>query len=108
MSYIKVLGAILLVAGTAIGGGMLALPVITGIYGFFSAIMLMLGAWLVNTYIAFLLLEANLWLEPGSSITSMAKATLGRIGVVIAWASSILFLYTLLVAYISGISEIIL
>jgi tyrosine-specific transport protein len=107
MRYGKVVGSILLVSNTAIGGGILALPAVTGSYSIYSASALLILVWLFNTCIAFLLLEANLWLPAGSSLISMAESTLGRLGKWSTWLSCILFLYTLIAAYISGLSEML-
>jgi tyrosine-specific transport protein len=98
----KLLGGILLVVGTAIGGGMLALPVATSATGFFNSTLLLFVCWLIMTASAFLILEVNLWLPANSNIISMAKATLGAPGQVVAWLSYLLLLYSLLAAYIAG------
>ena len=59
------------------------------------------------TFTGFLLLEVNLWLPPGSNMISMARATLGRSGQVIAWFFYCLLLYTLLSAYTAGGAELL-
>jgi tyrosine-specific transport protein len=102
---LKTLAAIGLVSGTAIGGGMLALPVVTASYGLLNTTLLFISIWLSNTFIALLFLEVNLWLQPGNSLISMAKQTLGKTGTMITWCIGCLFLYSLLVAYISGLSD---
>jgi tyrosine-specific transport protein len=46
--YVKhshILVAALLVAGTCVGGGMLALPVETGVIGFFPSLLIMVISW---------------------------------------------------------------
>lgn len=98
----KLLGGILLIVGTAIGGGMLALPIATSEMGFIYSTLLLFFCWFVMTMSAFLLLEVNLWLPTNSNIISMSKATLGRSGEIVAWISYILLLYSLLAAYIAG------
>lgn len=98
----KLLGGILLVVGTAIGGGMLALPVATSQAGFFYSTFLLFGCWLIMTASAFLILEVNLWLPADTNIISMAKATLGWPGQLIAWLSYLMLLYALLAAYMAG------
>lgn len=98
----KLLGGILLIIGTSIGGGMLALPIATAQIGFFYSSLLLFGCWFVMTAGAFLILEVNLWLPPNSNIISMAKATLGIPGELIAWLSYLLLLYSLMSAYIAG------
>jgi tyrosine-specific transport protein len=102
----KIVGSILLIVGTSIGAGMLALPIATAQLGFIGSILLLLGCWFVMTAGAFLLLEVNLWLPQNSNIISMAKVTLGPIGQVIAWVTYLLLLYSLLCAYIAGGSDL--
>lgn len=103
---VRLLGGVLLVMGTSIGGGMLALPVATAQSGFLGAGLLFVIAWMVMSFGALLILEVNLWLPPNSNIISMAKSTLGTGGQVITWVTYLLFLYGLLAAYISGGADI--
>ena len=103
----QLIGSILLISGTSIGAGMLALPVISAEEGFLTAVFLLFGCWAVMTLGAFLILEANLWFPANSNMISMAKATLGRIGQTIAWITYLFLLYSLLCAYISSISDIL-
>lgn len=101
------IGGILLIVGTSIGGGMLALPVATATSGFWHASLLMFACWLVMTFCAFLILEVNLWFPSNSNIISMAKATLGTIGQIVAWISFLLLLYSLLAAYIASGADVL-
>lgn len=103
----KIIGGILLIVGTSIGGGMLALPVSVATVGFVHATLFLVLCWLVMTAGAMLILEVNLQLPPGSNIISMAKSTLGLPGQLIAWVAYLLLLYTLLSAYISGGSDLL-
>ena len=103
----KFIGGILLIVGTSIGGGMLALPVSTAEVGFANSILFLILCWLVMTLGALLILEVNLRLPSGSNMVSMAKSTLGVPGQIIAWITYLLLLYTLLAAYISGGSDVL-
>lgn len=107
MSHAKLIGGVLLIVGTSIGGGMLALPVSTASTGLVQSIVLMLGCWLVMTLGALLILEVNLRLPPGSNMISMAKKTLGFPGQAVAWVAYLMQLYSLLGAYISGGSDVL-
>jgi tyrosine-specific transport protein len=98
----KLLGGVLLIVGTAIGGGMLALPIATSQAGFIHSTLLLFACWFVMTASALLVLEVNLWLPANSNIISMAKATLGGAGQLVAWLSYLLLLYSLLAAYMAG------
>lgn len=102
----KLIGGILLIVGTSIGGGMLALPVSTAEVGFGNSLFFLVFCWLVMTAGALLVLEVNLRLPAGSNMISMAKSTLGLPGEIIAWITYLFLLYTLLAAYISGGSDV--
>lgn len=102
----KLIGGTLLIVGTSIGGGMLALPVSTAEVGFGNSLLFLIFCWLVMTAGALLVLEVNLRLPPGSNMVSMAKSTLGLPGQIIAWITYLFLLYTLLAAYISGGSDV--
>ena len=102
----RFVGGILLIVGTSIGGGMLALPVSTAQAGFSNSIFFLVMCWLIMTIGALLTLEVNLRLPAGSNMVSMAKSTLGIPGQIIAWITYLLLLYTLLAAYISGGSDV--
>jgi len=107
-NYSKVIGGILLVSGTTIGAAMLALPVSTGLAGFWPSVALLIVCWLFMTYTAFLILEVNLWLGENTNLISMAKATLGRFGEVVSWATYLFLLYALTTAYIAGSGPIVI
>lgn len=98
----KLFGGILLVTGTTIGAGMLALPIATAELGFWGSLVLLIAGWAVMTACAFLFLEVNLWLPEKSNLISMAGVTLGRLGQGVAWVFYLLLLYSILSAYIAG------
>lgn len=103
----KIIGGVLLIVGTSIGGGMLALPMAAASGGYIHSLLLFLGAWLVTVLAAFYILEVNLWLPAGTNLVSMAKATLGKYGQLITWISYLLLLYSLLSAYIAGGADLL-
>jgi tyrosine-specific transport protein len=103
----KLIGGILLIVGTSIGGGMLALPVSTSEVGFVNSLFFLVLCWGIMTAGALLILEVNLRLPAGSNMISMAKSTLGLPGQIIAWITYLFLLYTLLAAYISGGSDVL-
>jgi len=99
----KIIGGILLVAGTTIGAAVLALPVTTGLVGFYPTLVLFLVYWVLMTFAALLFLEVNLWVEDGNvNIISMAHATLGKVGEAICWILYLFLLYTLTTAYMAA------
>jgi len=102
----RFIGGVLLIVGTSIGAGMLALPVANAAAGFWQSSLFLLLCWAAMTIGAFYILEANLYLPRGTNMISMATKTLGRPGLLIAWLSYLFLLYTLLSAYISGGSDV--
>ncbi|MEN9343693.1 MAG: putative tyrosine/tryptophan transport protein [Chlamydiota bacterium] len=102
----SVFGGILLIGGSCIGAGMLGLPILTGLCGFFPSIILLLVGWLFMTATALLLVEANGWFAHPVHLLSMTQKTLGKIGRGICWATYLFLFYALLVAYISGIGSL--
>lgn len=103
----RFIGGVLLIVGTSIGGGMLALPVANAATGFWQSSLFLLLCWFLMTLGAFFILEVNLYLPPGKNMVSMAVATLGTPGLIIAWLSYIFLLYALLSAYISGGADVL-
>ncbi len=102
----RLIGGILLIVGTSIGGGMLALPVANAATGFWASTAFLLLCWAAMTTGAFLILEANLYLPARTNMVSMAHATLGNAGEFVTWITYLCLLYTLLSAYISGGADV--
>lgn len=98
----KLLGGILLVIGTTIGAGMLALPVATAELGFWGSIALLTGSWLIMVICSFIFIEITLWLPPNTNLISMAGMTLGRPGQSLSWVVYSVLLYSIICAYIDG------
>lgn len=104
----KILGGILLVVGTTIGGGMLSLPITTAKSGFVYSSLLFILCWALMTFTAFLTLEVNLCFPKDSHMISMAKHTLGKTGAFLTWTIYLLLLYSVVAAYIAGGQDVFL
>lgn len=104
----RVVGAILLVAGTCVGAVTLALPVSIAPLGFLTTLGVFCAFWLMMWLSGLMVLEANLRLPESSSFISMARATLGRPGEWLSWCCYLLLLYSLLAAYLSGGGDLLL
>lgn len=102
----SILGGALLVAGTSIGGGMLALPVLTSVAGFLPSIVIYLLSWLFMAGTGLLFLEISQWLKGEANIVSMADSTLGHTGKSFAWFLYLFLFYCLTVAYMVGCGNI--
>lgn len=103
----SVIGGMLLIAGSCIGAGMLGLPIITGISGFFPSLSMLFLGWLFMTATALLLVEVNGWFSRQVNLLTMANHSLGKWGKGICWITYLFLFYALLVAYISGIGSLI-
>jgi tyrosine-specific transport protein len=101
----SVFGGMLLVAGSCIGAGMLALPVLTGLAGFVPSVFLFIIAWAFMTFTALLIIEANGWFLGQINYVSMIEKTLGSTGRILSWILYLFLFYSLLSGYI-GISGI--
>lgn len=100
-------GATLLVAGTAIGAGMLGMPIVTGISGFIPSLFVMVISWAFLLLTSFLMVDVNLSLKREGNIISMAAKTLGIGGKIFSWIVYLFLLYALDVAFIAGGSKIL-
>lgn len=98
----SIFGATLLVTGTAIGGGILALPIATGESGFFPSAVIMLISWAFMTITALYLLELTLAMPPGAHFITIASRLLGPLGKSIAWILYLFVGFASLVAYSAG------
>ncbi len=106
VSLSRRIGGMLLVTGTTIGAGMLALPAATSPSGFTTSIILLSFCWVMMAASGLLLLEVTLWMPRNTNLISMAKKTLGPIGELVTWGLYLLLLYALLAAYIAGGADI--
>lgn len=102
----SVLGGMLLIAGSCIGAGMLGLPIVTGLSGFFPSLAMFFCAWLFMTSTALLLVEVNGWFSRQVNLLTMTSHALGKWGKGVCWVTYLFLFYALLVAYISGIGSL--
>ncbi|WP_062267274.1 aromatic amino acid transport family protein [Endozoicomonas arenosclerae] len=98
----RCLGSVFILSGTAVGAGMLALPLVSAQLGFWVMLGLLATNFLVVVLAALITLEANLQIDPGCSLYSMAARVLGRWGKVLAVISPLLLFYSLMAAYLAG------
>ena len=98
----QTLGSTLLVAGTCIGAGMLALPLVTAVTGFWSGLLLMLLMWGLATYGGLLIAEACRACPEAENLHGMVGILLGKTGQTLAVLAMLFLYYSLCAAYISG------
>ena len=103
----KMLGSIAIVAGTAIGAGMLALPLATAALGMIPAILLMVVIWGLSAYTSLLMLEINLRSGVGDNVHAITGKLLGKKGQMVQGASFLSLLFALTAAYLTGGSSLL-
>lgn len=108
MTVGKFIGCVMMVAGSAIGAGILAMPMVSAFAGFTTTIIVVLFLWVLLTISGLLIVEASSALpDRACSFSSMAEKTLGFFGKSVVWVSYLLLLYATLVAYIAGGPDLI-
>ncbi|WP_121966020.1 aromatic amino acid transport family protein [Myroides sp. N17-2] len=103
----KLIGSSLIIAGTAIGGGMLAMPIISSGVGFIGITIVMILIWLAMCYTAILLVETYKDNNPEDGLSTMTYKYLGRAGSIVTGISMLTLMYALVSAYIAGGSDIL-
>ncbi|WP_040571549.1 aromatic amino acid transport family protein [Shewanella benthica] len=104
---LKMLGSIAIVAGTAIGGGMLALPLATASLGTLPAFLLLVVIWGISIYTSLLMLEINLRTRVGDNVHAITGKILGKVGQLIQGASFMSLLFALTMVYLMGGSSLL-
>lgn len=103
-----VVGGTLLIAGTTIGVGMLALPVATGSGGFVPSMLIYLVCWAFMLCTGLLLLEVSLWMPKDTSFISMAEKILGPVGRNLFWLVYLFLFVTVMIAHAAGGGSVLL
>lgn len=103
----KLLGSSLIISGTALGAGMLAIPMVLAQFGLWYGALLMIFICFGTTYAALLLLEATIKSGGGLGLNSIARKTLGKGGQLVSNALLYALLICLLMAYILGAADLV-
>ncbi|MYM60450.1 tyrosine transporter [Vibrio sp. OCN044] len=103
----KLLGSSLIISGTALGAGMLAIPMVLAQFGLWYGTLLMIFICFGTTYAALLLLEATLKTGSGLGLNSIARQTLGKPGQLVTNLLLYALLICLLMAYILGAADLL-
>lgn len=93
MTQSKLLGSTLIIAGTTIGAGMLALPLASAGIGFSTSLMIMLGLWMLMAFTALLMVEIHQYADKEATLHTLAKQILGDKG---KWVATSLCYFVLL------------
>ncbi len=99
----KTFGSSLIVAGTTIGAGMLAMPLTSAQMGFTYTIALLIALWGLLAFSALLFVEVYQKApRPNAGIATLAEQYFGLPGRIITTIASLLLMYALLSAYAIG------
>ncbi|MGF1776875.1 aromatic amino acid transport family protein [Vibrio nomapromontoriensis] len=98
----KVIGSTLIIAGTTIGAGMLALPIASAGIGFGTSLIIMMSLWALMAYTALLMVELHQHADHSATLHTLAKQILGKKGQYIASIAMLVLFYALCAAYIAG------
>jgi tyrosine-specific transport protein len=103
----KQIGSIMLVAGTCIGSGMIALPMLLIKIGIIPSIILMLLVWLLMYFSALITVELNLQAGKGLALEALAKKFSGLYAEIIGAISFKILSFALIAVYIYAGSSVI-
>lgn len=99
----KTFGSALLVAGTTIGAGMLAMPLTSAEIGFSYTLFLLFGLWGLLSYSALLFVEVYQKAQTkDAGIATLAEQYFGIAGRILATLALVLFMYAILTVYALG------
>ncbi len=103
----ELIGSILLISGTCIGSGMIALPMVLAKLGIIPSIILMFIIWFIMYYTSLINLELNLQAGKGLTLGMLGKYFSGHTAQIIGTVSLKLLSYALLAVFIYGGSSIL-
>ncbi len=103
----KQIGATMLVAGTCIGGGMIALPMVLAKIGIIPSVFVMILMWLIVYYTSIINLELHLQVGKGVSLGELGRKFSGKIAETIGTTSFKILSYALIAVYIYGGSSVL-
>ncbi|MDE1222305.1 aromatic amino acid transporter [Vibrio aestuarianus] len=102
MTQSKIFGSTLIIAGTTIGAGMLALPLASAGIGFTTSLFIMISLWGLMAFTALLMVEIHQYADKDATLHSLAKQILGDKGKWVASFAMLFLFYSLCAAYIAG------
>ena len=97
----SLLGGTMIIAGTLIGGGMVAIPIATSGLWYYRSLFVLIYSWFCMSCSGLMLVEANLHYPHGASFDTMVKDLLGKKWNILTGITITFVLYTLVYAYIT-------
>lgn len=96
------MGSTLIIAGTTIGAGMLALPLASAGIGFSTSLVIMVFLWALMAYTALMMIELHQHADSHATLHTLAMQILGKRGKWLASFAMLFLFYSLCAAYIAG------
>lgn len=96
------MGSTLIIAGTTIGAGMLALPLASAGIGFSTSLVIMVFLWALMAYTALMMVELHQHADSQATLHTLAMQILGKRGKWLASFAMLFLFYSLCAAYIAG------
>lgn len=103
----RIIGSIFIVAGTTIGAGMLAMPIISANVGFSFMAFILFCIWFAMFYTSILLVNVYKYNSPNDGLNTLTVKYLGNSGAIITALSMLTLMYALVSAYMTGGGEIL-
>lgn len=103
----RIIGSILIVAGTTIGAGMLAMPIISAHVGFGTMALILIAIWIAMCYTSVVLVEVYKFNKPEDGLNTLTHKYLGNGGAILTAVSMLSLMYALVSAYITGGGDIL-
>lgn len=100
--FSPILSGTLLISGTMIGAGMLGMPLVTGISGFFPGAIMTSVVWLFMYITGLCFSEVILWNQDGSNLLTISSKFLGKYVSYCSGGMFIFLYYSLMVAYFAA------
>ena len=103
----KLLGSVFLLAGTAIGSGMLSLPIVLSKYGIRLSLLIMLAFTWVTYFSSIIRCDLNIHSDSRFSLQDVGEYFSGNIAKQIGSISFKLLSYSLMAAYLHGAASLL-
>ncbi|MHC5308593.1 aromatic amino acid transport family protein [Myroides sp. LJL116] len=98
----KLIGSILIIAGSSIGAGMLAMPITSAGVGFIGTCILLFIIWFTMCYTSLLMVDIYDFNSPGDGFDTLTRKYAGFLTNRVAGLSLMFLIYGLTAAYMTG------
>ena len=103
----RLVSGIFVIAGTMMGAGMLGMPLVMAMSGFWPGLTVTVLVWFFMYCTGLLLLEVTLWMPSGSHVLSISRRFLGKWGGWISGGCFAFLYYCLMIAYFAAGSPLL-